>query len=486
VSEAAARVVRGIGERKPTIAVFGDLLLDVWSYGEASRLAREAPAPVVEVRTRREAPGGAANAAVNLAALGARTVCFGIVGTDRAGQTLLRCLKDAGVGTQGIVESDAVPTPVKHRVVCDEQVLLRLDDAPTPAPADAVDRLIERANGLEADAVLIGDYGSSTMAIAAERLRPAAPLVVVDAHDATRWRGMRPDIVTPNASEAAAALGIDPLDGDADDRAAVFTQRSADLLERTGASSLIVTLDHDGALLLGPQRPGPQGHRTRAHRVAEKNASGAGDTFVAVLTAARASGASLPDAMDAAQVAADIVVHRPGTAVCSLDDLVARVDGVHGTTLSAGELQRRVQQHRARGDRVVFTNGCFDVLHRGHTTYLRQAKDLGDVLIVAVNDDETVRRLKGPDRPVNSSRDRADVLAALECVDYVTVFTDPTPIGLIGALRPDVYVKGGDYTAEMLEEAAAVEAYGGEIVLTDYVPDHSTSGIVERIRTGVA
>ncbi|MGA0568095.1 D-glycero-beta-D-manno-heptose 1-phosphate adenylyltransferase [Rathayibacter sp. KR2-224] len=481
--------VHAIGQRRPRIAVVGDLMLDMWSYGAAGRLAREAPAPVVEVRERRQAPGGAGNTAMNLAALGADVVCFGIVGCDAAADTLLACLTEAGVDTSGIVRHAEARTPVKHRIVCDDQVLLRLDEAPSAAPQDAVDRLIEAANAVAADAFVIGDYGSSAMAAAAERLRPAPtaavrPLIVVDAHDICRWRGIRADIATPNASEAAAAIGVSaPERGD---RASFFAQRSHELLTCSGASAVVVTLDRDGAVLLAPEVPGAQLHRTHAHRVSEKNASGAGDTFVAVLAAGCASGAEIADAMDAAQIAADVVVHKPDTAVCSLDELASRADASHGVTLSAADLARRVESHRARGDRVVFTNGCFDVLHRGHTTYLRQAKELGDVLIVAVNDDETVRRLKGPNRPVNPAHDRADVIAALECVDYVTIFAEPTPVELISALQPDVYVKGGDYTAQMLEEATVVESYGGEVVFADYVPDHSTSGIVERIRAGVA
>lgn len=494
-------VVRAIGERRPRIAVVGDLMLDVWSYGVAGRLAREAPAPVVEVRERRHAPGGAGNTAMNLAALGADVVCFGIVGTDPAAGTLLECLREAGVDTSGVIEHPDAHTPVKHRIVCDEQVLLRLDEAPSELPVDAVDRMLEAANACDADAFVVGDYGSSAMEAAAERLRPGTsndrrtsdgrrtgrraaarsgvrPLVVVDAHDLRRWRGIRPDIATPNAAEAAALLSASLPDGA--DRASFFNERSRALLERSGAREVVVTLDRDGAVLLGE---GP--HRTHAHRVSEKNASGAGDTFVAVLAAACACGAPIADAMNAAQSAADVVVHKPDTAVCTLDELVARSDGAHGVTLAADELARRIRGHRERGDRVVFTNGCFDVLHRGHTTYLRQAKELGDVLVVAVNADETVRRLKGPGRPVNPSHDRADVIAALECVDYVAVFAEPTPVELIAALQPDVYVKGGDYTAEMLEETTVVESYGGEVVFADYVPDHSTSSIVERIRSGV-
>ena len=504
MNEHTLEIVRAIGERRPRIAVVGDLMLDVWSYGVAGRLAREAPAPVVEVRERRHAPGGAGNTAMNLAAMGADVVCFGVIGTDSAASTLLGCLVEAGVDTSGIVQHEGAHTPVKHRIVCDDQVLLRLDEAPSGTPQDAVDAFIHAANSTHADAFVIGDYGSAAMAAAAERLRPGGarpggarpsgagssgasndrPLIVVDAHDIRRWRGIRPDIATPNAAEAAAALGaqgaaLNPAEGG--DRASLFTERSRELLECSGADAVVVTLDRDGALLLAEQQ-----HRTHAHRVSEKNASGAGDTFVAVLSAARACGASIADAMDAAQAAADVVVHKPDTAVCTLEELAARVDGAHGVTLAAADLVRHVEQRRARGDRVVFTNGCFDVLHRGHTTYLRQAKELGDVLIVAVNDDETVRRLKGPGRPVNSAHDRADVIAALECVDYVTIFAEPTPVELIKALHPDVYVKGGDYTAQMLEETSVVESYGGQVVFADYVPDHSTSGIVERIRAGVA
>jgi D-beta-D-heptose 7-phosphate kinase/D-beta-D-heptose 1-phosphate adenosyltransferase len=179
------------------------------------------------------------------------------------------------------------------------------------------------------------------------------------------------------------------------------------------------------------------------------------------------------------------VVHRFGTSVCSTGDLVERLGRGGDAALAADELLRRVQQDRAAGRRIVVTNGCFDVLHRGHTTYLAQAARLGDVLVVAINSDESVRRLKGPDRPINSEADRAGVLAALSCVDYVTVFDSDTPIPLLERLRPDIYTKGGDYTPDMLAEAAVVRGYGGEVQIMEYVSFHSTSAVVERIRAGV-
>lgn len=187
--------------------------------------------------------------------------------------------------------------------------------------------------------------------------------------------------------------------------------------------------------------------------------------------------------MDLAQHAADIAVRRPGTCVCSLEELAEQLDRPGDSAMQVDELAERLQSHRRAGHRIVFTNGCFDVLHRGHTSYLRQAKRLGDVLVVAVNSDDSVRRLKGHDRPVNSDTDRADVLAALSCVDYVTVFHEDTPRALIRRLRPDVYAKGGDYTAEMLPETPDVRAAGGQVVILDYVSDHSTTEIIGRIRS---
>jgi rfaE bifunctional protein nucleotidyltransferase chain/domain len=198
------------------------------------------------------------------------------------------------------------------------------------------------------------------------------------------------------------------------------------------------------------------------------------------------AGLPLSTAAELAQAAADIVVHRPGTAVCTTADLVARL-GVHqGAAIGAEALSARVARDRAEGRRVVFTNGCFDVLHRGHIAYLTQARRLGDVLVVAVNGDASVRRLKGEGRPVNPAADRAEVLAALSCVDHVTVFDEDSPVELIRALRPDCYVKGGDYTESMLDEAAVVRACGGEVRIVDYVPDQSTSAVIDRIVTRAA
>jgi rfaE bifunctional protein nucleotidyltransferase chain/domain len=328
---------------------------------------------------------------------------------------------------------------------------------------------------------LVSSYGPLIDAAAvSEALRRAGRpgLVVVDAHDLAVWAAIEPDLVTPNAREAYALIGY--AVPDALSRVDGLLLRRTELLQATGAHTVTVTLDRDGALLLGEDLV----HRTVAVAQPEQQASGAGDTFVAALAAARVAGLRWPDAVELAQAAAGVVVQRFGTSACSTADLdaVSRARG-QGQVLETDELLAQIERERAGGRRIVLTNGCFDVLHRGHTTSLARAAGLGDVLVVAVNSDDSTRRLKGPQRPINSELDRAAVLAALGCVDYVVIFDTDTPIPLLERLRPDVYAKGGDYSPDMLAEADVVKAYGGEVRIVDYVPEHSTTEIVDRIRT---
>jgi rfaE bifunctional protein nucleotidyltransferase chain/domain len=304
-------------------------------------------------------------------------------------------------------------------------------------------------------------------------------LLVVDSHDPRPWAPLRPDLVTPNAQETARMLDLRLPDGQ--DRVDAVSAHAPELLEATGAGAVVVTLDRDGTVLL---RPDGVTHRTWARPAAEKQASGAGDTFVAALTLARSAGLPLTASLDLAQSAADVVVHQPGTSVCSTGQLSRYLKAFADTALGADELARQLELHRSEGQRIVLTNGCFDVLHSGHTRYLNQAKQLGDVLVVALNSDQSVRRLKGAGRPINQVADRAAVVAALSCVDYVTVFDTPTAAPLIRQLRPEVYAKGGDYTPEMLAETPAVEEYGGRVAILDYVAERSTSAVVKRIREG--
>ncbi|WP_163164852.1 D-glycero-beta-D-manno-heptose 1-phosphate adenylyltransferase [Arthrobacter sp. Alg241-R88] len=480
-----------LAAEEPAILVIGDLMLDGWWSGSIERLCREAPAPVVDVQTRESVPGGAANTAMNLAALGARVSVAGIIGTDDAGVDLRSQLVHAGIDVSHLHSHPDMVTTTKIRISSGGQVMLRIDDSAKAVPAEALAALAAsvRVAVEEQDAVLVCDYGNGVLAdpvrasLVDALAGPAAggdrPLLVVDSHDPRPWAPLRPDLVTPNAQETARMLDLRLPDGQ--DRVAEVSKHADALLEATGAGAVVVTLDRDGTVLL---RPDGVTHRTWARPAAEKQASGAGDTFVAALTLARAAGLPLTASLDLAQSAADVVVHQPGTSVCSTGQLSRYLKAFADTALGADELQRQLELHRAQGQRIVLTNGCFDVLHSGHTRYLNQAKQLGDVLVVALNSDDSVRKLKGAGRPINGVADRAAVVAALSCVDYVTVFDTPTAAPLIAQLRPEVYAKGGDYTPEMLAETPAVEEYGGRVAILDYVAERSTTAVVKRIREG--
>ncbi|MFI9387718.1 D-glycero-beta-D-manno-heptose 1-phosphate adenylyltransferase [Kutzneria sp. NPDC052558] len=472
-----------LARRRLRIAVVGDAMLDGWLCGDSNRLCREAPAPVVEITSAVERPGGAANTAANLAALGAEAVLIAVTGADPDGARLRRELDAAGVRTEAMLVEHGRRTMAKRRIVAGAQLIARFDEGDTGAVRPSTGRAL--AGVLcevvpRCDAVLVCDYGAGTLtdAVRAElvRLRTSMPLLVADAHDLRPWAAVRPDVVTPNAGEAARLLGATWT---GDGRSVAVENRADDLRAATGADAVVVTLDRDGAVLLPPDGPV---HRTWAQPAPESQASGAGDTFVAALTTALAGGLPAPVAVEFAQAAADVVVGRPGTSVCTTAQLTERLGGFRAAVLNHDELAGAVSAHRAAGRRIVFTNGCFDVLHRGHVAYLNQAKRLGDVLVVAVNDDSGVRRLKGPGRPVNSASDRAAVLAALSCVDHVTTFGADTTAGLITRLRPEVYAKGGDYTPEMLPETPTVRACGGEVRILDYLPDRSTTAVINRIR----
>lgn len=484
-----------LAAEQPSVLVIGDLMLDGWWSGTIERLCREAPAPVVDITVRDSFPGGAANTAMNLAALGARVSVAGIIGTDDAGADLRRQLEAAGIDVRHLYSHPDMVTTTKIRISSGGQVMLRIDDAARTVPAEALAELASsvRAAVERRDAVLVCDYGNGVLADPVQESLVAAlggagdgrdvgkrrPLVVVDSHDPRPWAPLRPDLVTPNAQEAARLLDVRLPDGP--DRADTVTGQAPALLAATGAAAVVVTLDRDGTVLI---RADGATHRTWARPAAEKQASGAGDTFVAALTLARSAGLPLTASLDLAQSAADVVVHQPGTSVCSTSQLSRYLAAFADTALGVDELQQQLDLHRSEGQRIVLTNGCFDVLHSGHTRYLNQAKQLGDVLVVALNSDDSVSRLKGPGRPINAVADRAAVVAALSCVDYVTVFDTPTAEPLIRQLRPDIYAKGGDYTPEMLAETPAVEESGGRVAILDYVAERSTTAVVNRIRGG--
>ena len=467
--------------------VVGEAMLDSYVRGDASRLSREAPVPIVAVTGRTDAPGGAANTAVNLATLGAISTLVSIVGADDEAGRLRSALERSGVEIAGVITDPGRTTLAKERIVAADQMVVRVDKGSTDAlDAEAEDRLIDALGDAHerADVVIVSDYDYGVMTprvLATLRdLQDRSPKpLVVDARDLRRYRRLEPTAVKPNYVEAIGLLG-EPDQRGTKLRVAQMAANGERLLDVTGASIVAVTIDAEGVLVF--ERDAPP-YRTYCRPRTDAQAAGGGDTFVATIALALASGAATPEASELASMAAAIVVGQPGTTTCSADDLIGalsvggkRVDGID-------ELKRRADAYRAQGRRIVFTNGCFDILHRGHVTYLDRAKGLGDVLIVAVNGDASVSRLKGPGRPINSLDDRLLVLEALSCVDNVVAFDTDTPEPLIEAVRPDVFAKGGDYSRESLPEASLVERLGGSVQILPLVDDRSTTGIIHRART---
>ncbi|MFB9237059.1 D-glycero-beta-D-manno-heptose 1-phosphate adenylyltransferase [Plantactinospora siamensis] len=515
------------------VLVVGDAMLDEWRFADSDRLCREAPAPVLTLRHRLVAAGGAANTAVNLAALGGRPALVAPIGSDVAADELHDCLDRAAVWDR-TVSQPGRPTPVKRRLLAGNQILVREDegDADVRLTDEVIGELLgalartatELRSRTDGDPTLvICDYGLGALPEPVRawlvRHREMFATVALDAHDLTQWRGLAPTVVTPSLAEATRLLDGPPagraagsaapvptveieLTGDeigaaghdivvagpelGTDRAELARARLPELRARTGADVVAVTLDVDGAVVGGADG---QHRRSHATPVPPSHTVGAGDAYLAAMTLALAADAPLHTAAQLAQLAATITVSDTGTCVCVRADLLAALGAADaggggplpGLVDPAG-LAALVDAHRTAGRTIVFTNGCFDVLHRGHVGYLQQARALGDVLIVAVNSDDSVRRLKGSDRPVNPIEDRAAVLTALGCVDHVVVFEEDSPGALIEVVRPDVYVKGGDYPPELVPEAPLVRELGGEVRTLGYVPDRSTSAIIDRIR----
>jgi len=463
-----------------TVAVIGESCLDGWYSGPSRRLSREAPVPVVAVEDAALCPGGAANAAAGVAALGARVRFVSVVGDDADGAELLRVLAASDVATDSVLVEPGRRTVAKRRVLSDSQLLVRFDSGDTTALAEVAERDVVgrlRAAISGADAVLVADYEGGLLTSDAVRaavvaaVRDAGVPLVVDAHRPARWAAARPTVSKPDAHEVLELLPAAARLTFTRDRLGAVAASAGHLLRITGAEALVVTLDRDGALVLtrdaAPRRlhadPSPVLHTV-----------GAGDSFSAALVTALAAGAGVAQAAEAGCAAAAVVVRQPGTSACRLPQLRDRLGAGSARLLPMEQLAACTATHRALGRRVVMTNGCFDGLHGGHLSYLEAAKSRGDVLVVALNSDGSVERLRGA-APVHGVEDRAVVLAGLACVDHVVVFDGDTAADLLRLARPDVWVKGGDYTEAMLPEAALARELGAEVHLEQWVDDRVRS-----------
>jgi D-beta-D-heptose 7-phosphate kinase/D-beta-D-heptose 1-phosphate adenosyltransferase len=470
-----------------SVLVIGDAMLDCYLEGSTGRLCSEAPVPVVDLVHRHEVPGGAANAAANARSLGAQVRLLSVIGSDAHGRRLREVLLASGVGVGDLIARHHRTTLAKERVIADGQMLVRFDNGSTgPIDSATENVLLERLSRghAKADAVIVSDYGYGILTprviahLAALQARDPRVLLL-DSKDLPAYREAGVTVAKPNFAQASRLLGLNGSCAGLESRIQAIAAHQKDLLERTGARLAAVTLDTDGALIL--ERGGGV-YRTYARPVRQARTAGAGDTFGAAFALALAAGAPVAAAADLASAAAAVVVAKDGTAVCDTAELHQSLELDPKLMPDRARLASCVEEHRLKGRRIVFTNGCFDLLHRGHIAYLNRAKSLADVLIVGVNTDAGVRRLKGADRPINPLADRIEVLAALAAVDYIVPFEEETPEALISIIRPDVFVKGGDYRRDQLPEAGLVEALGGTLQLLPFLEDRSTTGIIERIR----
>jgi D-beta-D-heptose 7-phosphate kinase/D-beta-D-heptose 1-phosphate adenosyltransferase len=376
-------------------------------------------------------------------------------------------------------------TLCKQRLFADDQLLARLDWGDAAPLIDSAQRALVSRLGAEfasCDALILSDYDYGAIGPELQRalveLQNQSPRAVVgDSKRLQGFPGLKFTAIKPNYEQAIRLLGLIPVAAGA--RVEQIQRHGAALLDVIDTQLAVVTLDRDGAVVFQKGRP-PL--RTSAEPHPHWRAAGAGDTFVAALTLALAAKAPPEAAAHFAATAAAIVVGKDGTATCAASELAARLNGTRTPPSTDAALAAALEAHRLAGRRIVLTSGCFDILHRGHVTYLHQARALGDVLVVGLNSDDSIRRLKGPERPINAVEDRLHVLLALDCVDYVVVFEEDTPHRLVEFVRPHVFVKGGDYTRQQLPEADLVEQLGGRIEILPLVRERSTTQLISRIR----
>jgi D-beta-D-heptose 7-phosphate kinase/D-beta-D-heptose 1-phosphate adenosyltransferase len=461
--------------------VIGDLMLDEYVLGAVDRISPEAPVQVVRVRDTEQRLGGAANVARQAATLGARVRLGGVVGADAAGEDVQRLCREANFDADAVLVRSGCRTTRKLRILGHNQQLLRLDweDVSACVPDEAAQMIARLASGPRPDAIILSDYAKGVLTRdvidAVTRLKGTAPVVVdPKTRDFAHYRGAT--IITPNLKELEAAAGnrFEPNDVTA------IAAAARALAQAAGVEAIVVTLGDHGMLAVpasGAEVAVP------AIRRAVYDVTGAGDTAVAVLALALAGRASLLEAVKVANAAAGVSVGQVGAVAVDAssirDALAAHPDS---KVLSRSELAVRAASWRLAGKRIVFTNGCFDLLHAGHLSLLSGAAAQGDVLVLAINSDASVRRLKGPERPLVSEAERAALLAALSVVDAVTIFEEDTPLEALQAVRPHVLVKGQDYRPEQVVGREFVESIGGRVALIPLIPDKSTSALVERIR----
>lgn len=459
------------------IIVMGDVMLDRYWSGQAARISPEAPVPVVRVKNIEDRIGGAGNVALNIAKLGGKVTLLGVVGDDAEGEILKRLLEAEGVACDFVVEQ-GIRSICKLRIMAQHQQLIRLDFEDTPLDFDR-DALMKRLvfHLPKNDVIVFSDYDKGTLADVADciiQAKQSGVKVLVDPKGVDYQCYAQADVITPNLSELQAVVGVceneDNLIG-----------KGRALLKQHQIPTLLLTRGEAGMMLIQES----QVHSLPAQAKDVFDVTGAGDTVIAVMALGVALDMSLYDSMYLANLAGGIVVGKLGTSTVSMQELSRAMhsdrDLLYGV-VSEDELAQLIIRAKANDERIIMTNGCFDLLHAGHVTYLEQAKALGDRLIVAVNSDASVRQLKGDSRPINGLQERMTVLAALACVDWVVSFEEETPEKLYCRLLPDVIVKGGDYSPDQVAGGDCVIKAGGEVKILQFVDGQSTTAMIKKAR----
>ena len=462
---------------KAKVLVVGDIMLDQYWLGDSARISPEAPVPIVNIQEMSNRLGGAANVAMNVSALGASVTLIGIVGNDDNADKLETLLQSTSIYSK-IFRRDNFKTLTKLRAVSRNQQLLRLDFENENFNLDTTDIVDEFSNSInDHDIAVISDYGKGTLNQVADIIKIASnnnKKVIIDPKGNDYKKYNNSSVITPNNSEFQQIVG--PCDDEA-----TLDAKAIALCKDLNIDSLLITRSEKGMSLFSRGKS-PCHFPTEAKEVYD--ITGAGDTVVALLASALAADFSLEDAVKTANLGAGIVVSKFGTVSVTINELKSSFylrSNLGKRITNLEKLKQTVLMSKQNNEKIVFTNGCFDLLHHGHVACLQDAKSRGDRLIVAINDDKSTKRLKGDSRPVCSIHNRIAVLEELNCIDWIIPFSEDTPLKLIEELQPDIFVKGGDYKREELAEYSLVTSYGGEVVISPYVEGCSTTTIIESI-----
>jgi len=483
--EKLLKTVTNLGS--PKILLVGDYMLDVYIYGDALRISPEAPVPVLKVCRTEYSCGGAGSVATNLIALGAVPVCLGIIGDDQNGKILKQKLIKSGADITGLLTVADRPTTAKQRLIGlaqhrHRQQLMRMDEESTEQLSDELNEAVLQAykDKLEkVDIVCLQDYNKGLLSspLCKQMIvlaTQANKKVLVDPSfisDYSKYTGAT--LITPNRQETSKVVGFDIKSNEDTARAAEV------LVEKFMLEAVVITLDKEGAFLKTEEKSEIIPTRPRS----VYDVTGAGDTVLATLAITLAAGCDYETAVQLANITGGIEVEKFGAATVTIEEIINEIAGKNDKVCTIDSLIKKLAEHRKQNAVIVFTNGCFDVVHRGHIEFLRFCKLQGDIVIVGLNSDSSVKAIKGADRPINNQYDRAAVLAALETVDYITVFDEPDPLNLIKKVKPDILVKGQDWAQKGIVGREVVESYSGKVVLAPLIEGKSSSATIEKIKS---